>query len=447
MPRAASLVLFLAACALDAGDAATADVDAVLQRLRDVSGRARHRKQQLAPAVHTLDAHAAPLPLGVAATAPALGPAAPPEPIGECCVRRRLGALPYCRCNPALVTDDVLPPLGRWGGGHRLELGPNDRVGFVRFRKVGSTLVHNHLEKRLNMCVSRCASHKLRCADCLYGAGACGECRDSSSVRRYTHERCYPCSHFEPDWLIKQFRTSSPAAGRARSLLAMGGRLHLVAVVRDPFERILSEFFFIRPVCDRNRSRTTAEDAEGAEPEDGVLAAWFDGMPAASRAAVCAGDLLAFATGEANPVVNQQTRQMAGLKLGYGSQFPELEPATDEAGFSALHRLRTEFALVLVQERLVPDGLALLDFVFGRSTMARAAAELDPAALLAMEAGAKRDAGREGGRVGARSALRAELESNATLAGLVRAHNRHDAALHQAAQALFADSMALMTRA
>lgn len=43
----------------------------------------------------------------------------------------------------------ILPVQTEWPG--RVQLGPYDRVGFVRLRKVGSTAVHLHLE-RVSLC-------------------------------------------------------------------------------------------------------------------------------------------------------------------------------------------------------------------------------------------------------------------------------------------------------
>ena len=35
-------------------------------------------------------------------------------------------------------------------------LGPNDRIGFVRQRKVGSTSLHDYLTETMHLCVSQC---------------------------------------------------------------------------------------------------------------------------------------------------------------------------------------------------------------------------------------------------------------------------------------------------
>jgi hypothetical protein len=67
--------------------------------------------------------------------------------------------------------------------GSRILLSPDDMIGFVRQRKVGSTLVHKHLESTLGVCVRRCLSpvHEdddSPCRNCLYGVTSC-ECNEA----------------------------------------------------------------------------------------------------------------------------------------------------------------------------------------------------------------------------------------------------------------------------
>ena len=90
--------------------------------------------------------------------------------------------------------------VGGWTG--RLDVRGMDHVGFVRMRKAGTTSVHHHLEKVLQLCVPRCLDRRTLCHNCLYGAPDC-TCKASSPQRRYTFERCYPCNHMSP-WTIQE---------------------------------------------------------------------------------------------------------------------------------------------------------------------------------------------------------------------------------------------------
>ena len=38
----------------------------------------------------------------------------------------------------------------------KIKMQPEDRIGFVRFRKVGGTTLHMHLKNNMHLCVSQC---------------------------------------------------------------------------------------------------------------------------------------------------------------------------------------------------------------------------------------------------------------------------------------------------
>jgi hypothetical protein len=58
-------------------------------------------------------------------------------------------------------------------------------------------------------------------------------------------------------------------------------RLHLLTLVRDPFDRLLSEFFFVRTACDG---------------KDRGMNKWLRLYPLNLQRAICVGDFEAFAT-------------------------------------------------------------------------------------------------------------------------------------------------------
>jgi hypothetical protein len=110
-----------------------------------------------------------------------------------------------------------------------------------------------------------------------------------------------------------------------------------------------------------------------------------------------------------------------------------------------LFRLRTAFRIVLVQEQLVPYGLALLDYTFGlhvsRFSNASYAELLDSARVSQFsDKSVRKGSWRPGG-------LRQQMEANQTLLAAIRRANAADVQVHNEAKRIFAESIALMRAA
>jgi hypothetical protein len=111
-----------------------------------------------------------------------------------------------------------------------------DRVGFIRMRKVASTAVHFFLKDTLHY------------EDCLLS-----QCLYSTGVRRFAcpkgKEDPYQCNHDKPYRIQSRFegekalwqQTASVAHLKQETAQA---RLYLVAVLRDPAQRIVSDYFY-----------------------------------------------------------------------------------------------------------------------------------------------------------------------------------------------------------
>jgi hypothetical protein len=212
-------------------------------------------------------------------------------------------------------------------------------------------------------------------------------------------------------------------------------KLHLITVLRAPVDRIMSEFFFVRSAC-ANANRTENSDFE-------MLGGWLDGYPRHIRRAICNGDLLTFGTDPSSLAVNQQTYQLADYKVGFKGQIRE--PLGSVGVERALFRLRTAFRIVLVQEQLVPHGLALLDYTFGlhvsRFSNVSHAELLDSARVSQFsDKSVRKGSWRPGG-------LRQQMEANLTLLAAIRRANAADVQMHNEAKRIFAESIEFMRAA
>ena len=84
---------------------------------------------------------------------------------------------------------------------------PEDRLGFVRHRKTGSTTLHVYMERQLGLCINQCdKGAQFKCLSCVYGTecvGELGECPADNST-----QACYPCAHLTLPALNTQYRLS-----------------------------------------------------------------------------------------------------------------------------------------------------------------------------------------------------------------------------------------------
>lgn len=95
--------------------------------------------------------------------------------------------------------------FGRTGWRGRVNLRPQDRVGFLRFKKVGSTTVSTYLMNRTAVCINSCAAQgsKTKCVQqsCLYTTN-CSSCAELRSPAVANRQFCYPCVPSNPTNII-----------------------------------------------------------------------------------------------------------------------------------------------------------------------------------------------------------------------------------------------------
>eukprot|EP00035_Acanthoeca_spectabilis_P014570 m.280558 g.280558 ORF g.280558 m.280558 type:complete len:360 (+) comp16170_c0_seq10:44-1123(+) len=240
--------------------------------------------------------------------------------------------------------------FGRTGWRGRVNLRPQDRVGFLRFKKVGSTTVSTYLMNRTAVCINSCAAQgsKTKCVQlsCLYTTN-CSSCAELRSPAVANRQFCYPCYHLPIRKLSQQFDMHAHEWRTTHSMeLADAPHLHLLVVVRDPYERLLSEFFFIRPACNQRKTE---------------LVTWLKQYTPQLQTAICNGDFETFATHPDSHATNGQVRQIVDY------EFVTDRPLT-AAHLELSLRLLAEASLVLVTDRLLPAGLALLDYTFSAET-------------------------------------------------------------------------------
>jgi len=332
------------------------------------------------------------------------------------------GTLNIAEMQGGVVSRDV----GGWTG--RLDVRGMDNVGFVRMRKAGTTSVHHHLEQVLQLCVPRCVDRRTLCHNCLYGGPDC-TCKGPSPRRRYNFEGCYPCNHMSPWTIQENFRAfvAKSLSGKSTWMpkytveqsRQRPPQLHMFTVIRNPFDRLLSEFFFILPACNPPRNGSMQ-----------ALEVWVKSYPIPVRNALCAGDFETFATHPQSNAANQQTRMLAAKFYTFDQAKLKHEALGLKHFQTAIRNLR-RMRLVLVQERLFPEGMALLDFTFGGGGVHRNQTfeqlRMRPSAQVL----------RGFSRVGQHDEKRAALQSNETLRKLVLKANRFDQALHREAEHIF----------
>eukprot|EP00039_Didymoeca_costata_P008763 m.115976 g.115976 ORF g.115976 m.115976 type:complete len:390 (+) comp14222_c0_seq2:96-1265(+) len=228
----------------------------------------------------------------------------------------------------------------------RVQLRANDYVGFLRFRKVGSTTMHEFMKEETGLCpLASCVSGKDESCDsstCLYTI----DCSCTPNKR----EPCYQCAHVSfRDVYTRYLQTTHrfKKQNEAKST----SRLFMVTVVRDPFKRLLSEFFFVY----NGACPSVIRDAPLAS--DNMMIGWLAGYHPIIQHAICSLDFETFATNKLSWAINNQVRQLVGVK-----NHLEVSKRHCKQAISAIGRVH----LVLMQDDLMPKGLTLLNYTFVR---------------------------------------------------------------------------------
>ena len=205
------------------------------------------------------------------------------------------------------------------------------------------------------------------------------------------------------------------------------------------------------------------------------LGNWLDSYPPSVKNAVCANDLYTFGTLPESPAVDQQTRQLGNVGIGWDDH--PRPPLTSKDLRKAFDWLRN-MDVVLVQEELYPAGMAMLDFVFGfgvegigdsiAAIFAKARVGAPEHELHGAGDGsedlpapdfldeAERDGGGGGGGGGGdgdaaerqpaekQPSLRTLFKANKTLCAAIRQANSYDLLLHSEAKRIFNFNKAAM---
>lgn len=203
-------------------------------------------------------------------------------------------------------------------------------------------------------------------------------------------------------------------------------KLYLITVLRDPVERTLSEFFFVRDACGLADS-----DQHYTKSELDNLRTWLNEYPPLVYRSVCSrvvdeAAVLGFVS-PGSPIANRQFKQLLNIE---NDSLP-LMVGHAEAAKKALKK----FSVVLVQEDLMPNGLALLDFVFGRHTAKQGEATARGFNTLVAEI---RDSGEKHRRLTAGGIeMRKTLLANASFVAALREANSFDEVLYREARRLY----------
>eukprot|EP00730_Choanoeca_flexa_P018793 TRINITY_DN9157_c0_g1_i4.p1 TRINITY_DN9157_c0_g1~~TRINITY_DN9157_c0_g1_i4.p1 ORF type:complete len:251 (+),score=10.99 TRINITY_DN9157_c0_g1_i4:34-786(+) len=107
-----------------------------------------------------------------------------------------------------------------------------DRLIFMRPRKVGSTSLTDFISHSMNMCANECAPNSGTCSGCVYTYN-CSRCQLHPAIRH-----CHPCPH---DSLVALKQRFGAMATKYRYLGHPAGRWYGVTVIRDPFTRLVDK--------------------------------------------------------------------------------------------------------------------------------------------------------------------------------------------------------------
>lgn len=224
---------------------------------------------------------------------------------------------------------------GAWPG--KVTLERNDRVGFMRQRKVGSTLVDEYMMKVMDLCVNHCEPNTGVCQDCMY-ATECGRCR-YANITLKNYETCYPCPHSSDAVVRKTFSDIQKIIPQDKQ-----GKLYMVTVMREPFDMLLSYFFYLRSAC--NSTLTTPEGRKF------LPISWLMGRPFVVRNAICSGNFNFFINYPS--YVNTQMQLILGTSTLNDVRFDKAMEILENTD-------------VVLDNAYLREGLMLLDYTFSRT--------------------------------------------------------------------------------
>eukprot|EP00053_Salpingoeca_punica_P010431 m.93765 g.93765 ORF g.93765 m.93765 type:complete len:359 (+) comp15385_c0_seq2:373-1449(+) len=295
----------------------------------------------------------------------------------------------------------------------------SDRMGFVRPRKVGSTLATHFLFRGMNLCVNMCAS-KDYCMSCVFRYCQCKTREDVFGT-----PGCYGCPH-QPPWAIhkryvkEMVNMLNHTMNEAERRVIVRSKLYLITLMREPTKRVLSHYFYLRQgLC-------------LAQKPNAILQRWLECDTPELRAQFCNATVESFLKFVASPCHrNEVTRLFLGDKKSI-----ELDQLYDTAV-----EILQEMPVVMISENMT-ESLLLLDYTIrrpGNMCNFRHTANLT-SDLEAIDAVVKL------GHTNRTppNAFRLELESNATVLAAIREHNRYDESLYTLAKQRFQDDFAKM---
>jgi hypothetical protein len=244
-------------------------------------------------------------------------------------------------------------PMGGLAMATPVEWKEDDRIGFLRQRKVASTTMHRFMIKA--------GYHYGECIfqECVYRKGPSPF---SAPCKVNKNEPTYPCGHIGASLVLRNFYSEKTQRSAVLSAGPLGpdplalrdldaGQLHMVTVLRDPTKRVLSEYFYTQSMADEM--------------------SWAQIHPPEVQALVAQDDFEGFVRlgPNRNPSLNRQTLQLVNRQPVQLLDWPvEVDAAgapiitnrTVNAAGRWLHTCR----LVMLAEYM-PQSLMLFRHIFG----------------------------------------------------------------------------------
>ncbi|EGD81526.1 hypothetical protein PTSG_02245 [Salpingoeca rosetta] len=282
-------------------------------------------------------------------------------------------------------------------------LGPDDRIAYIRPRKTGSTSLVSFF-RQAGWCENHCVPGLGVCAECLY-TWDCSRCPELMT----TYKQCGECSHLMLPLLRSRFSNVQRALIDRKGY--GNGRMYTVMLLRDPVDRLLSFFFFVRAACPYRGSEELAQEAQ----KKLIPLPWLINSPEDLQAAICDGDFETFL--KLTPVHNE----MADLLVGISYFDPNI---TSQQCDNALMRLE-EMAVVLLNEEM-EDGLHMLKATLIRPPEAPPPPRVPESQLFQQHVRASRS-----------DPLRDAIRANATLVHMLKQYNHCDERLYARAVQIF----------